>query len=371
MENHLKIAILGTRGIPNNYGGFEQCAEIISTYMVQCGHDVTVFNPTDHPYQGDNYKGVRIQKIYSNEKKLSFFNVFVYDFLSLRHAIVNNYDIILELGYHPASLYYSFNRNKRTKIITNFAGMEWKRSKWNKYTQKLIKYCEKMAIIKSDAIIADNVGIQDYIKEEYGIDSYYSAYGAKLFDKPDESVLSNYYLKKNHYYMMMARFQRDNNFEMILDGYIMSESSMPIIVIGNYGNRYGRYLVNRYSDNKGIIFTGGIYDYDVLSTLRWYGQIYFHGHSCGGTNPSLLEAMASNAFIAAHNNKFNKSVLNGNGMFFSDSNDVCEIIKAYNDKLREAVISVNKDRVKNNYNWNKVCEDYLEIFNNVLSYCQK
>ena len=118
----------------------------------------------------------------------------------------------MELGYHPASLFYFLKKVRPTKIVTNFAGMEWKRSKWNGYTQKLIKFCEKIAVRRSDAIIADNIGIQEYIKAEYDVDSFFSAYGAELFDDPDETVLQKYGLKRNGYFMMMARFQKDNNF---------------------------------------------------------------------------------------------------------------------------------------------------------------
>lgn len=359
----MKIAILGTRGIPNYYGGFEQCAQIISTYMVKNGHDVTVYNPDDHPFKKKKFSGVKIQRIFSNEKKLSVLNVFLFDFLCLCHALLNKYDIILELGYHPASLFYFINQIKPSIIVTNFAGMEWKRSKWNGSTQKLIKYCEKIAVRKSDAIIADNIGIQDYIKSEYKMDSYFSAYGAELFYDPDEMVLNQYNLKKKKYFMMMARFQKDNNFEMILDGYVMSGRTHPFIVVGDNKNTYGNYLRKKYKDTKTIFFVGGIYDYQTLSSLRWYAQIYFHGHSCGGTNPSLLEAMASNAFIAAHDNQFNKAVLNHNGLFFQNSKNVSKIINSNFDDFRKKSILENKKKVALDYNWDKVCNDYLRIFN--------
>lgn len=361
----MKIAILGTRGIPNNYGGFEQCAEIISTYMVQRGHKVTVYNPSDHPFKGQIYKDVKIQKKFSNEKKLSFLNVFVFDFLSLFHAVLSKYDIILELGYHPASLFYFLKRLSPAKIITNFAGMEWKRSKWSGFTQELIRLCEKIAVKKSDAIIADNVGIQAYIKSEYNASSFFSAYGAELFDSPDPQILQNYSVEEKKYFMMMARFQKDNNFEMVLDGYALSGSENPILVIGNHQNEYGNYLKEKYKGNENIRFIGGIYNYAILCSLRWYADIYFHGHSCGGTNPSLLEAMASNAFIAAHDNQFNRAVLGQDALFFNGPKTVSKIIKTKHDDYREKTISANKIKVKYEYNWAKICNEYLQLFNQV------
>lgn len=361
----MKIAILGTRGIPNNYGGFEQCAEIISTYMVQKGHQVTVYNPSDHPFKKKIYNGVKIQRIFSNERQLSFLNVFIFDFLSLLHAGFNKYDIILELGYHPASLFYFLKGLSPTKIITNFAGMEWKRSKWSGYTQKLIKLCEAIAIKKSDAVIADNIGIQAYIKSEYNAHSFYSAYGAELFDSPDLNILQNYAVEGKKYFMMMARFQRDNNFEMVLDGYALSGSEKPLLVIGNHQNEYGNFLKEKYKRNENIRFIGGIYNYAILCSLRWYADIYFHGHSCGGTNPSLLEAMASNAFIVAHDNEFNRAVLGQNALFFNNPETVSKIIKANHDLFRAKTIIANKIRVREEYNWDKICNEYLQIFSRV------
>ncbi|MBU4057865.1 DUF1972 domain-containing protein, partial [Patescibacteria group bacterium] len=193
----MKIAILGTRGIPNSYGGFEQCAEIISAYMSKKGNHVTVYNPSDHGFQGDSLNGAHIINIFSNEKKLSFLNVFIFDYLSLRHAVASDYDVILELGYHPASLFYYLKKRTKAKIITNMAGMEWQRSKWGPATQKLIRYCEKVAVQESDAIISDNKGIQDYYLREYNKNSYLVAYGAKINDAPQTSYLDHYTLKKN------------------------------------------------------------------------------------------------------------------------------------------------------------------------------
>ena len=366
IKRSFKIAILGTRGIPNNYGGFEICAEKISAYIAKKGHIVTVYNPSDHFYGKDEINGVIIKYVYSNEKLYSFFNVFIYDFLCLNDT-KDKYDIILELGYHPASIFYFLKRKYRTKIITNMAGMEWKRSKWNYFTKKFIKYCELQAVKNSNAIIADNAKIADYYLAEYGKVSYEVAYGAELYSNPKIQYLGPFELKQNEYYMLIARFQRDNNIEIILDGYIYSNSNQPFIVIGNYTNNYGKYLKNKYISNRSIKFVGGIYNYNLLSSLRWFSKIYFHGHSCGGTNPSLLEAMASNAYIAAHDNPFNRNVLEENAIYFSSSRDVSIIINNKYDENREQKIKKNREKIKNIYSWDKIGEEYLRIFEKVAT----
>ena len=161
----MKIAILGTRGIPNNYGGFEQCAEYLSIGLVEKEHQVTVYSPDFHPYKDEFYKGVRIIRKASPK---SFFGNsatnFIYDYLCFKDAVRKDFDIILELGLITSSLSIIFCNHKKKMIVTNLDGLEWKRSKWNKIVQKITKKLEKYGVKHSDYLIADNVGIQDYFQ---------------------------------------------------------------------------------------------------------------------------------------------------------------------------------------------------------------
>lgn len=366
MRSKLRIAIAGTRGIPNNYGGFEQCAEKLSLAFVQKGHDVTVYNPTDHLYGEEEWEGIRIDRIFSREKTLKFLNTFVFDYLCLKKALRDKVDIILELGYSPSALFYFLNNQKTVRIVTNMAGMEWKRSKWNPLAKKIIQATEAMAVRKSNALIADNLGIRDYILKKYNALSYFIPYGAELFHEPNDQYLEQFEVAQYQYYLLIARFQPDNNIEMILDGYTSATESRPFLVIGNHGNRYGSYLKNKYSRNKGVQFVDGIYDYDKLSSLRWFSRMYFHGHSCGGTNPSLLEAMASNAYIAAHDNAFNRYVLEDSAFYFQSARDIASIIKKAPSDRRSEFTVKNRDKIKTIYRWDRIAEDYLRIFRNTL-----
>ncbi len=363
----MKIAILGTRGIPNNYGGFEQNAENLSQWWVKSGHNVTVYNPDYHPYKKDQWKGVEIKYIFSREDKLGIWGTFIYDYLCLKDAVKKDYDIILNLGYVPSALFFNLKRKTQAKFVTNMDGLEWKRSKWNSILKKFIKYCEKRAVSLSDFLIADNPGIEDYYKKNYKIKNIkYIAYGAELFDSPKMEYLDEYNLKPYEYFMLIARLEPENNIEMILDGYLKSEVSKLFLAIGGLKNKYAKYLLEKYKDNKNIKFVGGIYNYEKLSTLRWYAKLYFHGHSVGGTNPSLLEAMASNAYIAAHDNPFNKYVLGNYAFYFSNPEDVSDIIKNYTDKYREEFIKNNREKIKNVYNWEIISKQYLEVFEELL-----
>ena len=363
----MKIAILGTRGIPNNYGGFEQNAENLSQWWVRLGHEVTVYNPDYHPYKDKEWRGVRIRHVFSREDKLGMIGTLLYDYLCLKDAVKKDYDVILNLGYAPSSLFFFLKNRSRAKFVTNMDGLEWKRSKWNKIMKEFLKFCERRAVELSDFLIADNPGIEDYLKNKYHVKKIkYIAYGATLYDNPQVSYLEEFGLKPYKYYMLVARLEPENNIDIILEGYVKSGAEEPFIVVGGTRNKFAKYLINKYGKYSNIKFVGGIYDYDKLSTLRWFSKLYFHGHSVGGTNPSLLEAMASNAYIVAHDNVFNRYVLGNDAFYFRTSSDVANIIKAYPQDLREKFTTNNRNKIKNIYNWEIVSKQYLEVFREVL-----
>ncbi|AEH44610.1 protein of unknown function DUF1972 [Thermodesulfatator indicus DSM 15286] len=359
----MKIAILGTRGIPNNYGGFEQNAENLSVYWVKKGHEVVVYNPDEHPYKGKEWNGVKIKHVFSKESKFGIGGIFVYDFLCLKDAVKQNFDIILNLGYVPSALFFYLKKKTRAKFVTNMDGLECKRSKWNSILKKFIKFCEKRAVYLSDYLIADNPGIKDYYVKNYKLKNItFIPYGARLFDNPNMDFLREFDLEPYSYYMLVSRLEPENNIEMILDGYILSKNKEPFIVVGGLRNKYAKYLLRKYKNIESIRFVGGIYNYEKLSSLRWYSKLYFHGHSVGGTNPSLLEAMASNSYIVAHDNPFNRYVLGEEAFYFKTPEDIAKIIKKYTDEFRDVFIQKNRRKIKEIYNWNRVSAEYLKVF---------
>ncbi|PSL48934.1 glycosyltransferase involved in cell wall biosynthesis [Chitinophaga niastensis] len=364
----MKIAILGTRGIPNNYGGFEQFAEYISVGLVELGHNVTVYNPHFHSYQEDTFKGVKIQKIKSPEQTIGSMGNFIYDYRSLKHALAQDFDLIYEAGYGTASPSYFLLKNSTVPVLTNMDGLEWKRSKWNFITRRLMRYFEKLAIKKSHYLIADNIGIQQYYKETFNADTIYLPYGADAVLAYDEQALTEFNLQMNDYFILIARLEPENNITMILDAYLDSGHPSPFIVIGNHQSKYGKYLQANYP-HKNIRFLGGIYDKQKLDSLRYYSKAYMHGHSVGGTNPSLLEAMASDAFIFAHGNNFNKGVLDSNAIYFTSREQLAAALSDADElanKHKASFLLGNKDKINNNYNWNRVIKLHEEVFVDIL-----
>ena len=360
----MKIGILGSRGIPNQYGGFEQFAEYLSQGLIDLGADVWVYNSSSHPFTEKTWKGVNIIHCYDPEDAIGTVGQFIYDFNCIRDSRKRGFDILLQLGYTSSSVW---NRllPKNSRIVTNMDGIEWKRSKYSGPVRKFLKYAEKLAVKSSCQLVADSLAIQDYLDKKYGVNSAFIPYGAEVFTNPNPEKLVNYNVKPYGYFLLIARLQPDNHIEEAINGVNKSGTDMPLIIVGNTKSNYGRYLEGKYKSNK-IRFAGGIFDRAELNQLRYFSKIYFHGHSAGGTNPSLLEAMAASASICAHNNPFNRSVLEVDANYFYTDDDISDIINSrFGKPDEEKSISNNLKKIKNKYSWDKIIQAYWKVFRDV------
>ena len=311
----LTIGILGTRGVPNEYGGFEQFASCLSQLLVKKGHAVTVYSPHTHSYKAGSWNGVSIVHCYDPSLLLGTSGQFIYDLNCIRHARKQGFDILLVLGYTSSSVWGSLYP-KQSVVITNMDGMEWKRTKYNPLVRKFLLYAEKLAIQFSDRHIADSPAIKEYLDTKYAINTSYISYGAELPQKKDERAIEKYGVSIGNYFLLIARMEPENNIEMILDGLSASAAKRKVLVIGGVDNSFGKKMVAKFRNNVAIRFLGTIYDTEELNALRSCSMLYFHGHSVGGTNPSLLEAMASGALICAHDNPFNRAILGNDAFIF-------------------------------------------------------
>jgi hypothetical protein len=189
----------------------------------------------------------------------------------------------------------------------------------------------------------------------------YIPYGAEIFEHPDASVIDKYGLLPYRYSLLIARMEAENNIEMVIKGHLSSGSSYPLFVIGNITNKFGRYITSKYNDQR-IKYSDAIYDKNELDNLRYYSSQYFHGHSVGGTNPSLIEAMACGCRIAAHENRFNKAVLQNESDYFSTPEDIKTII---NDPKPRSTIEqwklTNLEKIRTVYNQEKIVDSYEKL----------
>lgn len=358
----MKIGILGTRGVPNYHGGFEQFADFFSVYLSKEKHEVYVYNSSSHPFQEKTYHGVNIIHCYDPEDKIGTPGQFIYDLNCILDSRKRNFDILLQLGYTSSTIWHRL-LPKKAIIITNMDGLEWQRSKYSKPVQKFLKYAENLGVKSSDYLISDSIGIQNHLKQTYNVDSKYIAYGAELFKSPNPEILKEYKVEAYNYNMLIARLEPENNIETILDGAANSDKKTPFLVIGKHDvNTFGTYLKNKFKNHDHIQFIGGIYNLVHLNNLRFYSNLYFHGHSVGGTNPSLLEAMSSKALIIANDNEFNKTILNENAFYFKTAENVKTYIETllkedHSDKLDNCYNQIDKE-----FNWDIINKKYLDFF---------
>jgi glycosyltransferase involved in cell wall biosynthesis len=242
-------------------------------------------------------------------------------------------------------------------------GLEWKRSKYNKLTQAFLRFAEKWGVRYSDYLIADSKAIRDYLQQKHKAKSAFIPYGAVPYYPSDNdmSALINYNIEPFGYDLLIARFEPENNLALILECYSRS-LTQHLLVIGNYNNSFGKQMRERFS-SANIYFLGALYDLKTLNILRYFSRLYLHGHSVGGTNPSLLEAMACKALVVAHANVFNRSVLCKDAFYFSDVCNLQEVISSNPDKRDyEQWLLNNLKKIEEDYNWEKITDQLESLF---------
>jgi glycosyltransferase involved in cell wall biosynthesis len=365
----MHIAIIGTRGIPNNYGGFEQFAEMFASRLVQAGHQVTVYCPVRHPYKEKSWQGVNLVHRKDYTSLLGTFGQFFYDLSCILHTRKQDFDIILQLGYTSSAVWSRFMPRNKSVIVTNMDGLEWKRSKYTTLVRSYLRYAERLATLHSDQLVADANGIKAYIEYTYDKSATFIPYGAEIIDKPDQDALTKYGLDEYRYNLAIARLEPENNLEMMLTGSLLQQnkSPMPFLVIGNHQTKYGIYLKRKYSSYPHIRFLAATYNKKELNSLRYYSHVYFHGHSVGGTNPSLLEAMGGSALVCAHDNIFNREVLGSDGYYFSTPAEVGALLDTVRKCDETVKLTNNKLKVSQRYNWDLITNQYLHCFQEALS----
>ena len=355
----MKLAIIGTRGIPNNYGGFEQFAEYLSDGLSNQGHDVFVYNSHNHPFQNKKWKKVNIIHCFDPEYKIGTVGQFIYDLNCILDSRKRDFDVVLQLCYTSSSI-WNFLFKKNIKIVTNMDGLEWKRTKYSSVTKLFLKYAEKLAVKYSDILVADSIGIKNYLNEKYCVNSTFIPYGATVFKAPSIESLKQFNLEPYTYDMIIARVEPENNVKTIIDGFVDSNVTRKLVVVGNMNTRLGMEIKSYLKDDR-VIFLGFISSINVLNNLRYYSNLYFHGHTVGGTNPSLLEAMASNSLICANDNSFNKLILEKHAFYFNSSSDITKIVNSTNKTEHVDWCKINTNKINDNYKYSSIVSQYEQI----------
>lgn len=361
----MKIGILGCRGIPNHYGGFEQFATRLSIGLVRLGEDVWVYNSHNHPFRGRQWEGVNILRCFDPEYFMGQAGQYVYDLNCILDSRRRGFDIILQLGYTSSGVWFWLHPRKSC-VVTNMDGMEWQRRKYCTMVRRLLRVTESLAVSGSHCLVADSEAILAYHKNTYQTTAQFIPYGADVFVSPDSSVPERFGLHPGNYFLAVARLQPDNHIEEIIRGVIGSGGRNQLVIVGDYKHPYGKQVFKKYSGR--VKFLGGLFDQNVLNNLRYFARLYFHGHSAGGTNPSLLEAMAASARIVAHDNPFNREVAQDGALYFRSSGDIETMaVKPFSDSEWEARIAENLKRIAGAYNPDTVVAIYRMLFEELLA----
>ena len=359
----ISVAVLGTVGLPAVYGGFESLADNLVEHK-PTNIDYTVFcSSLSYEEKNRCYKNANL--IYINLKANGIQSLF-YDVSSLIIAIFKKFDVVILLGVSGAIFLPIFKFFSKSKVICNVDGIEWKRGKWNWIARNFLKLSEYFAVKFSDLIISDNKGIQDYINESYNIHSHMIPYGADESEINSESMLSTFNLKKGEYAFKVCRIEPENNIDLILEAF--SKINLKLVLVGNWdASKYGYLLREKYSNFDNLILLDPIYESSYLNALRGSCLVYIHGHSAGGTNPSLVEAMALKLFIISYDVKFNRYTLNDKGLYFKNENQLLnqlESMKSLNiDKEKKNIFDV----YKKNYTKEQISLKYIETINEILT----
>ena len=329
---------------------------------VKAGHEVVVYTIGNHPEKISELNGVAIRHIFNPEKRLGLSGQFIYDLLCILDARTKNFDVILQLGYTTSGI-WSFLW-PREKTITNMDGLEHQRAKYAGPLSSFLKWSERRAAKRSKLLIADNPEIANYLSK-YKVPTSTIAYGSEIVEEPTDAfeILQRNHLPTDNFHLHIGRIQPDNHVFEILDA--VASTGETLVTVGDYTTRYGRKLKATFPESN-IIYAGTIYDKTILNALRTRATFYLHGHSVGGTNPALLEAMGSGSMVLAHENPFNASVLGGLGALWKDEDALTRLLtQRPSEEIRSEQARLSRERIKAHFNWEDVAKKYLHSFSSL------
>ena len=317
--------MVGTRGVPARYGGFETCVEEVGSRLAARGHQVTVYcrrTNTDGP-ELDEFQGMRLVHLPAMRKRS--LETLSHSGLSVAHLVRHRTDVALVFNCANAP-WLPVIRASGIPVATHVDGLEWQRAKWGPLGKRYYRTAERLSVRWSDALIADATGIRTYYRETYGAASDLISYGAPVVH-PGADRLAEAGLVADSFHLVVARFEPENHVLEIVRGYVRSGARLPLVVVGSapYSDVYTQ-LVHAEADGR-VRFLGGVWDQDLLDQLYANARSYLHGHSVGGTNPSLLRAIGAGAATDAFDVVFNREVLGQAGRYFSDSDDLARLIE--------------------------------------------
>lgn len=365
----LRVALIGTRGVPAQYGGFETAVEEVGRRLVARGHEVTVYCRRSG-YDGlAEYHGMHLVHLPAVRAK---------SFETLSHTGASVAHLLGHVAPDAAVVFNAANApflpalaRRGVPVATHVDGLEWQRAKWGGAGKRYYRAAEAMAVRWSDALIADADGIAAYYRAEFDAPSERISYGAPVLTDIPADRLADLGLSPGRYHLVVARLEPENHVHLALEGMARSRAAHPMVVVGGapYASDYGRRLALAAGRDRRVRLLGPVYDQQVLNQLYGHALTYVHGHSVGGTNPSLLRAMGAGRAVLAYDVSFNREVLTGRAGFFAGAGDLAAQLEAAEDEPEAAYATgrLHRQRAERVYRWDDVADAYEQLCRRLAS----
>jgi glycosyltransferase involved in cell wall biosynthesis len=358
----MRIAILGTRGIPANYGGFETFAEHLSTKLVARGHEVTVYCRAHYVSPRElEFQGVKLKVLPTIKHK--YFDTIVHTFFSALHAVPKRYDAALICNAANAP-FATILRLAGTPVALNVDGLEHKRKKWNWIARSYYLLAEKLATILPNETVTDARVIQEYYLARHRAVSTMIAYGAEVERRPDPSV-RRWRVEPNRYVLYVSRLEPENNAHLVIEAFKRVRTAHKLLIVGDapYARDYIKDLKARARRDRRIIFTGFVFGSDYRA-LQQNAYCYVHATEVGGTHPALLEAMGFGNCVLTLAAPENIEAIGDAGIAYADENDLAEKLQRVlrDGSLVHSYRNRAQARAREHYTWDRVVDQYEQLF---------
>jgi len=355
-----KISIVGSVGLPAQYGGWETLVSNLTAHLNQ-EFNLTVFcSGVKYKDHLSEYNGAHLEYVNLNANGVQSIP---YDIISIYKSLKFS-DTILILGVSGCIFLPFAKLFGKSKIVVNIDGLEWKRGKWGKFAKWFLKLSESMAVKFADLVVTDNKAIQEYVFEEYRVNSKLISYGGDHVNKElmKDSDKIQYTFLNDKYAFKVCRIEPENNLDIILEAFSFF-SSLPIVIVGNWSNSdYGIKLREKYQVYSNIYLLDPIYNQTDIDTLRSNCFIYLHGHSAGGTNPSLVEAMFLGLPIIAYDVSYNRETTLNQSMYFENKQQLIDALENLNETKLKNISYRMKSIADQEYSWRIIADKYASIF---------
>jgi glycosyltransferase involved in cell wall biosynthesis len=357
-EDRLAIAMLGTRGVPARYGGAETAVEEVGQRLVGRGHTVRVYCRGDEGETPPTYLGMELVQLPAVKRRTV--EALSHTALSATHLLRAPADVAFLFNSANARWLPAL-RAARIPVATHVDGRDWKRATWRGAGRRYHRLADHAVVRLSDALIADAQGVADYYQVEFGAQTELISYGAALHDQVGHSRLSAVGLRPRDYHLVVARFEPENHVDLIVDGFRRSGAAGRLVVVGSapYADAYTTKVHALADEDPRVLFLGGVWDQDLLDELYGNCLTYLHGHSVGGTNPSLLRAIGAGAPCTAFDVPFNREVLLDDGLYFRTRDEVVAAVEAAEHDRVGTVARGQRLRTRaTSYDWDDVADRY-------------